>query len=70
MMDRDDRPTDSGMPGSEAEDPGPGRGSRRSDPDPAPTVGADGPEPTTSAMADADPGRTRLGRHERARARP
>jgi hypothetical protein len=33
-MDRNDRPTDTGMLGSDAENPGPGRDTRRTDPDP------------------------------------
>jgi hypothetical protein len=57
---------DTGMVGSEAENPGPGRDTRQTDPDAAP--GADDPE-TTSAMSDDDPDRTRLGSHERGRAR-
>jgi hypothetical protein len=60
-MNRDDRSTDTGMLGSEAENPGPGRDTRQTDPDAAP--GADDPE-TTAAMSDADPDRTRLGSHE------
>ena len=52
---------DTGMVGSEAENPGPGRDTRRTDPDPA--SGADDPE-TTTAMSDDDPDRTRLGSHE------
>jgi hypothetical protein len=62
-MNRDDRTTDTGMVGSETENPGPGRDTRRTDPDPTATTGADDPE-TTTAMSDADPDRTRLGRHE------
>jgi hypothetical protein len=54
---------DTGMVGSEAENPGPGRDTRRTDPDPTATTGADDPE-TTTAMSDADPDRTRLGTHE------
>jgi hypothetical protein len=52
---------DTGMVGSETENPGPGRDTRQTDPDAAP--GADDPE-TTAAMSDADPDRTRLGSHE------
>jgi hypothetical protein len=57
---------DTGMVGSETENPGPGRDTRRTDP--AATAGADDPQ-TTAAMSDADPDRTRLGRHEPGRAR-
>jgi hypothetical protein len=46
-MNPEDRTTDTGMLGSEAENPGPGRDTRQTDPDAAP--GADDPE-TTSAM--------------------
>ena len=62
-MDRDDRTTDTGMVGSETENPGPGRDTRRTDPDPAAASGADDPE-TTTAMSDDDPDRTRLGSHQ------
>ena len=51
---------DTGMVGSEAENPGPGRDSRRTDPAAA---GTDDPE-ATAAMSDTDPDRTRLGSHE------
>jgi hypothetical protein len=54
---------DTGMVGSEAENPGPGRDTRRTDADPAAASGADDPE-TTTAMSDNDPDRTRLGSHE------
>jgi hypothetical protein len=54
---------DTGMVGSEAENPGPGRDTRHTDPDPAATTAADDPQ-TTTAMSDADPDRTRLGSHE------
>ena len=54
---------DTGMVGSEAENPGPGRDTRRTDPDPAAASGADDPE-TTTAMSDDDPARTRLGSHQ------
>ena len=54
-----DRPTDTGMLGSEAENPGPGRDTDRTDS----TAGADVPA-TTAAMSDTDPDRTRLGSHE------
>ena len=52
---------DTGMVGSEAENPGPGRDSRRTDPVAA--AGTDDPE-ATAAMSDTDPDRTRLGSHE------
>jgi hypothetical protein len=65
-MDRNDRTTDTGMLGSDAENPGPGRDTRRTDP--AATAGAEDPQ-TTSAMSDTDPDRTRLGSHERGPAR-
>jgi hypothetical protein len=52
---------DTGMVGSEAENPGPGRDTRRTDP--AATAGAEDPE-ATAAMSDPDPARTRLGSHE------
>jgi hypothetical protein len=67
-MERDDRPTDAGMLGSDAEIPGPGRDTRQTDPNPAAATSADDPE-TTTAMSDDDPDRTRLGTHERGRAR-
>ena len=54
---------DTGMVGSETENPGPGRDTRRTDPDPAAASGADDPE-TTTAMSDDDPDRTRLGSHQ------
>jgi hypothetical protein len=53
---------DTGMVGSETQNPGPGRDTRRTDPNPA-AGGADDPE-TTTAMSDDDPARTRLGSHE------
>jgi hypothetical protein len=59
---------DTGMVGSETENPGPGRDTGRTDPDPAGTPGADDPE-TTTAMSDTDPDRTRLGSHEPGHAR-
>jgi len=59
---------DTGMVGSETENPGPGRDTRRTDPNPAAASGADDPE-TTTAMSDDDPDRTRLGSHEPGRAR-
>jgi hypothetical protein len=60
-MDRDDRSTDTGMVGSETENPGPGRDTRQTDP--AATASTDDPE-ATAAMSDTDPARTRLGSHE------
>jgi hypothetical protein len=61
-MDREDRTTDTGMVGSEAENPGPGRDTSRTDPDPAATSTE---HPTrTVGMSDTDPDRTRLGSHE------
>jgi hypothetical protein len=66
-MDRDGRATDTGMLGSDAEGPGPGRDTSRTDPDPAAATSADDPE-TTTAMSDDDPDHTRLGTHERGRA--
>jgi hypothetical protein len=57
---------DTGMVGSETENPGPGRDSRRTDP--AATAGAEDPE-ATAAMSDDDPARTRLGSHQRDSAR-
>jgi hypothetical protein len=60
-MDRNDPTTDTGMVGSETENPGPGRDTRRTDP--AATAGAEDPE-ATAAMSDPDPDRTRLGRRE------
>jgi len=57
---------DTGMVGSETENPGPGRDTRQTDP--AATADADDPE-TTAAMSDSDPARTRLGSHEPGSAR-
>ena len=59
-MDRNDRTTDTGMLGSDAENPGPGRDTRRTD---HATSGAENPE-ATAAMSDPDPDRTRFGCHE------
>ena len=54
-----DRPTDTGMLGSDAEDPGPGRDTRPTDPDPAATSSE---HPTRAVgMSGSDPERTRLG---------
>ena len=61
-MDRDDRSTDTGMLGSDAENPGPGRDTRQTDPDPAATSSE---HPTrTVGMSGSDPQRTRLGTQE------
>jgi hypothetical protein len=70
-MDRDDagmsdreteaRQGDTGMIGSESEDPGPGRDTSLTEPDP---VGASADQPQgTVAMSEGDPMRTRLGSH-------
>ena len=61
-MDRDDRSTDTGMLGSDAENPGPGRDTRQTDPDPAETSSE---RPTSPVdMSGSDPERTRLGTQE------
>jgi hypothetical protein len=61
-MDRDDRSTDTGMLGSDAESPGPGRDTRQTDLDPAETSSE---HPTrTVGMSGSDPQRTRLGTQE------
>jgi hypothetical protein len=70
-MDRDDAGTsdrgeearqgDTGMIGSESEDPGPGRDTSLTDPDPA-AASTDQPRGTV-AMSEGDPMRTRLGSH-------
>ena len=63
MSDRGDeaRRGDTGMIGSEAEDPGPGRDTSLTDPDP---VSASTEQPRgTVAMSEGDPMRTRLGSH-------
>jgi hypothetical protein len=66
-MDRDNPTTDTGMLGSDAENPGPGRDTRQTDPDPAETSSE---HPTrTTAMSDTDPERTRLGSHKHGPAR-
>jgi hypothetical protein len=52
---------DTGMIGSEAEEPGPGRDTSPTDPDPA-AASTDQPRGTV-AMSDEDPMRTRLGSH-------
>ena len=57
-----DRPTDTGMLGSDADNPGPGRDTHQTDPDPAATSSE---HPTrTVGMSGADPQRTRLGTQE------
>ena len=70
-MDRDDaemsdreteaRRGDTGMIGSESEDPGPGRDTSLTDPDPV-AASTDQPRDTV-AMSEGDPMRTRLGSH-------
>jgi hypothetical protein len=61
-MNRDDRTTDTGMLGSDTENPGPGRDTNRTDPDPA---AASSEHPTkTVGMSGSDPERTRLGTQE------
>jgi hypothetical protein len=70
-MDRDDaelsdrsdeaRRGDTGMIGSESEEPGPGRDTSLTDPDPA-AASTDQPRGTV-AMSEGDPMRTRLGSH-------
>jgi hypothetical protein len=55
-------PRDTGMIGSDAEEPGPGRDASVTDPDP---VAASADQPTgTVGMSDQDPMRTRLGAHK------
>ena len=54
-MGRNDHPTDTGMLGSDAQDPGPGRDTRQTELDPAETSSED---PTrTVGMSGADPQR-------------
>jgi len=61
-MVHDDRSTDTGMLGSDADNPGPGRDTRHTDPDPAETSSE---HPTrTVGMSGSDPRRTRLGTQE------
>jgi hypothetical protein len=69
-MDRDTREPDrrdqtlqedSGMIGSETEEPGPGRDTSLTEPDPV-AAGTDQPRATV-AMSEGDPMRTRLGSH-------
>jgi hypothetical protein len=60
-MDRNDPTTDTGMLGSETENPGSGRDTRQTDP--AATADAEDPE-ATAAMSDIDPVRTRLASHK------
>ena len=61
MSDRSDeaRQGDTGMIGSESEEPGPGRDTSLTDPDPV-AAGSDQPRDTV-AMSEGDPMRTRLG---------
>jgi hypothetical protein len=63
MSDRSDeaRQGDTGMIGSESEDPGPGRDTSLTDPDPV-AASTDQPRGTV-AMSEGDPTRTRLGSH-------
>jgi hypothetical protein len=63
MSDRSDeaRQGDTGMIGSESEEPGPGRDTSLTDPDPA-AASTDEPRGTV-AMSEGDPMRTRLGSH-------
>ena len=63
MSDREDeaRQGDTGMIGSDSEEPGPGRDTSLTEPDPV-AARSDQPQ-TTVAMSDADPMRTRLGSH-------
>jgi hypothetical protein len=57
-----DRPTDTGMLGSDAENPGPGRDTSQTEPDPAETSSE---HPTrTVGMSGSEPERTRLGTQE------
>jgi hypothetical protein len=59
---RDEAPQDdTGMIGSEAEEPGPGRDTSLTDPDPV-AAGTDQPRGTV-AMSEGDPMATRLGSH-------
>ena len=58
---RDTLPDDSGMIGSESEDPGPGRDTSLTDPDPV-AASTDQPRGTV-AMSEGDPMTTRLGSH-------
>ena len=63
MSDREEqaRQGDTGMIGSEAEEPGPGRDTSLTEPDPV-AAGTDQPR-STVAMSEGDPMRTRLGSH-------
>jgi hypothetical protein len=63
MSDRSDEAQqgDTGMIGSESEDPGPGRDTSLTDPDPV-AASTDQPRDTV-AMSEGDPMRTRLGSH-------
>jgi hypothetical protein len=64
-MDRDDLDNDSGMIGSETEEPGPGRDQRLTNPDPS-EISAENPTDTVSMSGD-EPEGTRLGAQERER---
>ena len=57
-----DRPTDTGMVGSDAENPGPGRDTSQTDSDPAETSSEH--LTRTVGMSGSDPRRTRLGTQE------
>jgi hypothetical protein len=59
--DDEEPPRDTGMIGSDAEEPGPGRDASLTDPDPV-AASADQPRGTVG-MSDQDPMRTRLGAH-------
>jgi hypothetical protein len=63
MSDREDeaRQGDTGMIGSDSEEPGPGRDTSLTEPDPV--AGRSDQPQTTVAMSEADPMRTRLGSH-------
>jgi hypothetical protein len=60
--DDEEPPRDTGMIGSDAEEPGPGRDASLTDPDPV-AASADQPRGTVG-MSDQDPMRTRLGAHK------
>jgi hypothetical protein len=59
-------PRDTGMLGSDAEEPGPGRDTALTDPDPV-AASADQPRDTVG-MSSEDPMRSRLGAHKEAAA--
>ena len=64
--DDEEPPRDTGVIGSDAEEPGPGRDTSLTDPDPAATS-VDQPRGTVG-MSEEDPVRTRLGAHKEAAA--